>query len=85
MTLRSLQVPALAALCLAAAPSSADLKPATLAAFERYVTLTEGRMAGEMSGTSPFLWVDRQANGRAVLLEKLKGGEVVSTLPMGSR
>jgi len=69
---------AIAVLALGAAPSAADLKPRTLAAFERYVTLTEARMAGEMSGASPFLWIDRQADGRPTLLGKLKRGEVVS-------
>src|SRR5688572_10990391 len=67
-----------AALALAPAPAAADLRPATLAAFERYVTLTEARMAGEMSGPSPRLWIDRQANRRAALLGQLQLGEVVS-------
>ena len=68
---------AIAVLALAPAPSAADLKPPTLAAFDRYVTLTEARMAGEMSGASPFLWIDRQPDRRA-LLGKLQLGEVVS-------
>jgi hypothetical protein len=75
---RPAQLLAIAFLALATAPSEADLKPATLAAFERYVTLTEARMAGEMSGASPFLWIDRQADGRRALLGKLQQGEVVS-------
>src|SRR6187455_3391220 len=75
---RSAQLLAIATLALATAPSEADLTPATLAAFKRYVTLTEARMAGEMSGGSPFLWIDRQADGRQALLGKLKRGEVVS-------
>jgi hypothetical protein len=75
---------AIAVLALATAPSEADLRPPTLAAFERYVTLTEARMAGEMSGASPFLWIDRQADGRQALLEKLKRGEVVSA-PLQTR
>ena len=75
---RSAQLVAIALLALAAAPSEADLKPAALGAFERYVTLTEARMAGEMSGTSPFLWIDRQADERRALLGRLKLGEVVS-------
>ena len=40
------------------APPAADvasLKPATLASFDRYVQLTELRMAAEVAGTSPFL------------------------------
>jgi hypothetical protein len=56
-----------------------DLQPATLAAFNRYVTLTEARMAGETSGVSPFLWIDRQSEQtRRSLLARLKAGEVVS-------
>src|SRR4029079_12044349 len=50
----------------------------TRAAFDRYVTLTEARMAGEVAGTSPLLWIDRQTQGRSALLAKLKRGEVVS-------
>ena len=68
-------------LCARAGPatSAVDLKPATLAAFDRYVTLTEARMAGEMSGASPFLWIDRQVDpGRRATLGRLKLGEVVS-------
>ena len=58
---RPAQLLAIAFLALAMAPSGADLTRGTLAAFERYVSLTEARMAGEMSGASPFLWIDRQA------------------------
>ena len=75
---RPAQLLAIAFLALATAPPDADLEPATVAAFERYVTLTEARMAGEMAGTSPFLWIDRQGSGRQALLERLKRGEVVS-------
>jgi len=70
---------AAALLSIGAAPA-ADLKPATLAAFDRYVTLTEARMAGEIAGSSPFLWVDRQAEpGRTAALRRLEAGEVVSS------
>lgn len=69
---------AIAVLALAPATLAAELKPPTLAAFDRYVTLTEARMAGEMSGASPFLWIDRQADRRQALIEKLQRGEVVS-------
>ena len=75
---RPAQLLAIAVLALAITPSEGDLEPATLAAFERYVRLTEVRMAGEKSGASPFLWIDRQADGRPALLGKLKRGEVVS-------
>jgi len=67
---------ALAALALA--PPMFELKPKSLAAFDRYVQLTEARMATETSGASPFLWIDRQPEkDRAKTLEPLKRGEVV--------
>lgn len=60
-------------------PSTAQLRPATTEAFTRYVQLTESRIADEVDGRSPFLWVDRQpAAQRARLLERLRNGEVVS-------
>jgi hypothetical protein len=74
-------VAGLAVLAFASAGRSPtlDLKPATLAAFDRYVSLTEARMAGEMSGASPFLWIDRQVDpGRRAILGRLKLGEVES-------
>jgi hypothetical protein len=56
-----------------------ELKPATLAAFETYVRVTELRMAAEVDGRSPFLWVDRQpAAARPGLLARLAAGEVIS-------
>lgn len=59
------------------APAS-ELKPTTLAAFDRYVQLTETRMAGEVAGTSPFLWIDRQpAADRAAAQKELAAGQVV--------
>jgi hypothetical protein len=52
---RPAQAPAIGVLTLILVPASSEpeLKTATLAAFERYVTLTEARMAGETSGASP--------------------------------
>ena len=56
-----------------------ELKPATLAAFEKYVKLTEARMAGEVKGASPFLWVDRQPEvQRAQFYARLKRAEVLA-------
>jgi hypothetical protein len=61
-----------------AALSAFQLAPATLASYDRYVALTEARVAAERAGTSPFLWLDRQppAN-RAKILDRLRRGEVV--------
>src|SRR5262245_34753990 len=55
-----------------------ELKPKSLAAFDRYVQLTEARMNAEVTGASPFLWVDRQApKDRTKALAQLQRGEVV--------
>jgi hypothetical protein len=56
-----------------------DLKPLTLKAYERYVALTEQRLAGERAGASPFLWIDRQpAADRSALMTRLRQGEIVT-------
>ena len=61
-----------ATVCLAAA----ELRPATLQAFERYVRLTEARIDSERGDR--FLWLDRLAsNQRAEILRQLALGEVV--------
>ncbi len=58
--------------------AAAELKPATIAAFDRYVELTETRMKGERDGDSPFLWVDRLPNEeRDAVAAKLSAGETV--------
>ena len=57
----------------------AELRPDTRAAFDRYVTLTEARMAVELDGRAPFLWIDRQPDAdRRALADRLRRGEVVS-------
>ena len=67
-----------------------ELKPATLAAFEKYVKLTEARMAGEVEGSaapkprdggsSKFLWIDRQPEPqRTQLYARLNRGEVLAS------
>ena len=76
--MRILAVPPLL-LALSLAPSTGQLTPGTLSAFDRYVTLTEQRMRSELSGATPFLWIDRQpASTRAQLLADLKAGRVIS-------
>jgi hypothetical protein len=55
-----------------------ELKPATLAAYERYVALTEQRIAQENDGARPFLWIDQQpAPARDTVMRRLRNGEVV--------
>jgi hypothetical protein len=57
---------------------AAELHPATVAAFDRYVELTEARMAAEIAGTVPFLWVDRQPEPvRHHAMVELEAGRVV--------
>ncbi|MBI3048619.1 MAG: hypothetical protein HYY76_09965 [Acidobacteria bacterium] len=76
----------------AVAASAAELQPRTIAAFDRYVRITEARMASE----SAFLWVDalppsQQSRRRselqqgAVLIERLtirEGGKEIA-IPEG--
>jgi hypothetical protein len=55
-----------------------DLQPKTLAAFERYVTATEARIATELDGRQPFLWVNRlPPAARADAMARLTRGSVV--------
>lgn len=73
---------AVAALSLVAFTAPAadtwDLKPAALAAFDRYVRLTEARMEGETAFKTSFLWIDRQpTTQKADIYGRLQRGEVV--------
>jgi hypothetical protein len=81
MWTRFFLAPAAAASILAASPDlvAVDLKPKTLAAFDRYVKLTEDRIATELDGRQPFLRVKRlTAAGQADAMARLERGEVVS-------
>jgi hypothetical protein len=62
---------------LAGTPASAELKPATAAAFDKYVRLTEQRMNAELApGT--FLWIDRlSGQARVDAMATLKRGQLV--------
>lgn len=65
-----------------AEPVLGDLKPHTLAAFERYARLTEARIAEETSGRAPLLWIDRQPDARKRdHYARLQRGEVVIERP----
>ena len=80
MWTRFLIAPAAAATMLAVSPDvlAVDLKPKTLAAFDRYVKATEERIATEVSGQKPFLWVDRlSASARTEAMARLNQGGVV--------
>jgi hypothetical protein len=69
---------ALTSVGLAAPTASTDLRPATNAAFDRYVQLSEMRMNEEIDGRGAFLWVDRQPEPqRREAYERLQRGETV--------
>ena len=58
--------------------TAAELKPETVAAFDRYVTITEARIQSEVDGHQPFLWVDRLPPDRQTdVLARLAAGEVL--------
>ncbi len=63
---------------LAAGPArAADLQPATLAAFTRYVQLTEARIAADEADPARFLWIDTlTGDHRRDALATLGRGEV---------
>ena len=58
--------------------NAVELKARTIEAFERYARLTEARMETEISGETPFLWVDRLSEDeRDETNATLRAGEVV--------
>jgi hypothetical protein len=66
---------------------AADLLPATNAAFDRYVQLTEARMNEDAAAQGRFLWVDRlpEAQRRATYAQLDRGEIVVSRLETRDR
>ncbi|HVG84288.1 MAG TPA: hypothetical protein VM820_07205 [Vicinamibacterales bacterium] len=57
--------------------STAELKPATVAAFERYVRATEARVAGEVADERRFLYVDTLGETTRARLAELAAGRLV--------
>jgi hypothetical protein len=56
---------------------SAELKPETVAAFERYVEITAARIEAELTGPGPFLLLDRRSDfDRHAILKTIQGGAV---------
>ena len=56
-----------------------DLSPATLKAYEKYVSITEQRIRAERAGTAAPFWVDRQPERvKASAWQKLRRGEVIA-------
>lgn len=79
MWVRTLLATAVSVHLVAGDSPSAELRPATIEAFNRYVQLTEARMTTEVKGAIPFLWVNRQPEpSRSTLLAQLNRGEVIS-------
>ena len=74
----------------AAGPETANLEPNTVAAFNEYVKLTDGRNGNELQRGSNLLWIDGLTESkRAQAYEELKRGEVkmqkLETLANGER
>ncbi len=63
---------------LAASAQAVELKQETVAAFERYVKLTEARMERELNGSQTFLWMDGlDGPRRDDLYARLRQSEIV--------
>src|SRR4029450_6025282 len=79
MTRRAaLAVPVLCVLMTASI--AAQLKPHTLATWDRFVAVVEARIEDEKAGRRPFLWIDRQpeAQRQGHMNTLAKGGVVVA-------
>jgi hypothetical protein len=58
--------------------AAADLRPQTVAAFDRYVAETEKQRERSLTTASPFLWIETQPpSGRTVSLEQLRAGALL--------
>ena len=61
-----------------AVPVTAELKPNTLAAFDRYADQREGQIRNELRDTSKFLWVDRLPEAeRTKAYADMRAGRIV--------
>ena len=72
-----------AGLLAAQTATTAELKPATVQAFDRYIQATEARLDGQVKGRGSFLWVDasperlKQVREGHVLAERWSGRDEV--------
>jgi hypothetical protein len=72
---RTLPVLLIASAVLAAT----ELSPATLKAYERYVSLTEQRIRAERGGTGAVFWIDRQSERvKTSAWQRLRRGDVIA-------
>ncbi len=69
-------------LASASAVYAATLEPDTAAAFQRYVTLTERRIQGEVDSPDRFLWIDTVPQDRRTEMQRglQQGGVVIERL-----
>ena len=70
--------------------SAEDLKPETIAAFDRHVQLTEAQIDSELARHEPFLWIESlPENRREAVYQDLRDGKVVierlETLDRGNK
>ena len=63
-----------AGLLAAQTATTAELQPATLQAFDRYIQATEARLDGQVKGRGSFLWVDASPER----LKQVRAGEVLA-------
>jgi hypothetical protein len=62
----------------AARGTAADLRPQTVAAFDRYIAETERQRGQSLTNDAPFLWIEAQrAADQRVSLEQLRSGAFV--------
>jgi hypothetical protein len=78
-TARQLAATVLAGLCALGTPAGAlDLETKTIAAFNRYVEITEAQITSELSRREPYLWVEELPTDRRTAAEaELRAGHVV--------
>ena len=68
----------LTAVLLSGNARAVELKPETIRAFDRYIRLTEARIAGEVGSDKTFLWMDTlPMDRRSAVYQQLRQGQVV--------
>jgi len=76
--MRRLPYVCIASLVMAAGVAAVTLRAETVAAFDRYVTLTEQRIGREVADNGRFLWIDSLSPSKRTEMEQgLRAGGVV--------
>ena len=78
--MRPVKVAACLALLTAWSAAAAELRQATLDAFNQYIQTTEARLAEQAGGQRGFLWADETPQRRA----QVRQGQVVAQFYRGS-